>query len=182
LAGSERPDTAGNGSLMRLAPVAIRHWRDPAALRDVAARQSRVTHAAPEAVSACVAYAELLARAIAGQRLDSVLRAEGLQGAGAIGTILAGEWRGKPRDAIRSGGYVAESLEAALWSVARTGSFRQAVLTAANLGGDADTTAAITGQLAGAAYGLSAIPADWLGRLAWRDRLIDTASRLFEQS
>lgn len=116
---------------MRLAPVAIRHWRDPAALRDLAARQSRVTHAAPEAVSASVAYAEPLARAIAGQRLDRVLRAKGLQGAGAIGTIPAGAWRGKPRDAIRSGGYVAEGLDAALWSVARTGSFRQAALTAA---------------------------------------------------
>lgn len=66
VAGSTNPKSAGNGSLMRLAPVAIRHWQDRAMLRDVAARQSRTTHAAPEAVDACIAYAELLADAIAG--------------------------------------------------------------------------------------------------------------------
>jgi ADP-ribosyl-[dinitrogen reductase] hydrolase len=66
VAGSTDPSSAGNGSLMRLAPVAVRHWRDRPTLRDVAARQSRTTHAAPEAVDACVAYAELLADAIAG--------------------------------------------------------------------------------------------------------------------
>ncbi|WP_338468158.1 ADP-ribosylglycohydrolase family protein [Novosphingobium sp. ZN18A2] len=66
------------------------------------------------------------------------------------------------RDDIQSSGYVAHSLEAALWCVGRTGTFADAVLLAANLGDDADTTAAITGQLAGALYGLSGIPAHWL--------------------
>ncbi len=56
LAGSTDPYTAGNGSLMRLAPVAILHWRDREKLRQVAALQSRTTHGAPEAVSACVGY------------------------------------------------------------------------------------------------------------------------------
>jgi ADP-ribosyl-[dinitrogen reductase] hydrolase len=167
IAGSTDPKTAGNGSLMRLAPVAVRHWRDRARLRDVAARQSRTTHAAPEAVDACVAYAELLADAIAGARRSEVLRARGdLAGAngrlaGAIGPILAGSWRGKGRTAIRASGYVAHSLEAALWSVGASGDFRSSVLRAANLGEDADTTAAVTGQLAGALYGLSGIPEDW---------------------
>jgi ADP-ribosyl-[dinitrogen reductase] hydrolase len=73
-------------------------------------------------------------------------------------------------------------LEAALWAVARTATFEDAVLTAANLGGDADTTAAITGQLAGALYGESAIPQQWLERVAWRLKIKDLAFRLFVKS
>jgi len=93
--------------------------------------------------------------------------------------VLAGSWRRKPRDAIRSTGYVVDSLEAALWCVARTTRFRDAVLLAANLGDDADTVAAITGQLAGALYGAAAIPPSWLEVLAWRDRLAAAADALF---
>ncbi len=190
VAGSTDPQTAGNGSLMRLAPVAVRHWRDRAKLRDVAARQSRTTHAAPEAVDACVAWADLLADAIAGQRRSEVLRArEELSGvagpiplAGAIGPILAGSWRGKARADIRSSGYVVHSLEAALWSVGSTGSFRAAVLRAANLGEDADTTAAVAGQLAGALGGASAIPKSWRRKVAWKARITGMAEALVEAS
>lgn len=66
------------------------------------------------------------------------------------------------------------------WAVARTTDFRSAVLLAANLGEDADTTAAVAGQLAGALYGASAIPRAWLDALAWRERLEETAARLFD--
>jgi ADP-ribosyl-[dinitrogen reductase] hydrolase len=72
-------------------------------------------------------------------------------------------------DEIRGSGYVVLSLEAALWSFATTLSYRDAVLRAANLGEDADTTAAICGQLAGAFYGEPAIPAAWREKLAMRD-------------
>lgn len=175
IAGSTDPMSAGNGSLMRLAPVAIRYWQDHDKLCDVAARQSRVTHGAPEAVDACIAYAELLAEAIAGQSRHEVMRPRSKPYAGAIGPIMAGSWRGRARAEIRSSGYVAHSLEAALWCVGRTASFEQAILLAANLGGDADTVAAITGQLAGALYGAAGIPLHWLERLAWRDP-IETAA------
>jgi ADP-ribosyl-[dinitrogen reductase] hydrolase len=177
-AGSTDPMSAGNGSLMRLAPVAIRHFNDRAMLRDVAARQSRTTHAAPEAIDACVAYAEVLADAIAGARRSEVLRHHNAGYAGKIGPILQGSWRGKPRADIRASGYVAHALEASLWSVARTGDFRGAVLLAANLGDDADTTGAIAGQLAGALYGASGIPQTWRDKLAWCDRLTKAAEAL----
>jgi len=178
LAGSTDPMSAGNGSLMRLAPVAIRHWRSRALLADVAARQSRTTHAAPEAVAACVVYAEMLADAIAGMPRHMLLAATRSSQASAIDRIVQGSWRGRPRSDIRSSGYVVHSLEAALWCVGRTSSFAEAVLLAANLGDDADTVAAITGQLAGALYGASGIPARWLERLAWRDRLDSAAVAL----
>ncbi|WP_338466247.1 ADP-ribosylglycohydrolase family protein [Novosphingobium sp. ZN18A2] len=178
IAGLTDPMSAGNGSLMRLAPVALRYLWDADKRRDHAARQSRTTHGAPEAVDACVAFADVLADAIVGQTRSHVLRTRNGPYAGAIAPIMAGSWRGKARDAIRSSGYVAHSLEAALWCVARTGTFADAVLLAANLGDDADTTAAITGQLAGALHGLSGIPPHWLERLAWNDLLLSTANLL----
>lgn len=176
--GSTDPMSAGNGSLMRLAPVAIRFWNDRDSLRDVAGRQSRTTHAAPEAVDACIAFAEVLADAIEGRSKPEVLRARWDPYAGAIGAIVSGGWRGKQRAAIRSSGYVAHSLEAALWCVDRTAGYRDAVLAAANLGDDADTTAAITGQLAGALYGASGIPQHWAGRVAWGDAIRAKAAAL----
>lgn len=168
VAGSSNPLTAGNGSLMRLAPVAVYFWRSHSILRDAAERQSRTTHAAPAAVRACSLFGEMLADAIAGRSLDKVLAQESTR-----------SWVGQHRESIRGSGYVVESLEAALWSVASTGSFAEAILTAANLGEDADTTAAIAGQLAGAVYGFSAIPQHWLDRLAWKDRIVGIAQRLF---
>jgi ADP-ribosyl-[dinitrogen reductase] hydrolase len=179
VAGSADPLSAGNGALMRLAPVAVRYWNDRTRLLDVAVRQSATTHRAPEALSASIAYAELLADAIAGRPRSEVLAPRSGTYAGKIAAIMGGSWRGKPRDQIASSGYVAHSLEAALWSVGRTATFRDAVLTAANLGGDADTTAAIAGQLAGALYGIAGIPQEWLQRLAWRRTIEDLAQGLF---
>ena len=178
-AGVDDPQSAGNGSLMRLAPVALRFWNDRAALDRTAAEQSRTTHAAVEAVDACRAFAGMLADAIAGRPRDGVLQPKGrFEGAPGSAAIVAGSWRGKPRSAVDSSGYVVHTLEAAIWSVARTRNFRDAVLLAANLACDADTTAAVTGQLAGALYGQSGIPRDWVTRLAWRERLLAAAERL----
>ncbi|MGE4303220.1 MAG: ADP-ribosylglycohydrolase family protein [Novosphingobium sp.] len=178
VAGSTHPNSAGNGSLMRLAPVAIRHWNDAHARRDVAARQGATTHGAQEAIDACVYYADVLAAAIAGEPRSRVLSMTASGLSPDIEKIAHGSWRGRPRDRICSSGYVVHTLEAALWCVGRTGDFRSAVLAAANLGDDADTTAAVTGQLAGALYGASGIPAEWLGRLAWRDRISAIAEEL----
>lgn len=182
VAGSTDPMSAGNGSLMRLSPVALRYWSDREALRDVAARQSWTTHGAAEAVDACIAFANILADAIEGSPRSKVLRDRKGNWSATISDILGGSWRGKPRSTIQSSGYVAHSLEAALWCVGRTGSFAEAVLLAANLGGDADTVAAITGQLAGALYGHSGIPDEWRARLHGHDRIHATAASLIDRS
>ena len=71
-------------------------------------------------------------------------------------------------------------MEASLWGTTRTGNFHEAVLLAANLGEDADTTAAITGQLAGALYGASAIPDAWRRKVAWGPRIGGMAGALLE--
>ena len=181
VAGSTDPWSAGNGSLMRLAPVALRFRHDRPRLLAAAADQSRTTHGAEEAVDACRAFGELLADAIAGSPFSDVLAPRRFTGAAAITQVIAGSWRGRTRDTIRSSGYVVRTLEAAIWSVARTGDFRGAVLLAANLADDADTVAAVTGQLAGALYGLNAIPDHWRERVAWKDRLLAAARRLLSE-
>ena len=180
MAGSTHPWSAGNGSLMRLAPVALRFRTDRARLGRAAAQQSRTTHGAEEAVDACRAFADMLADAISGKPRPDVLAPKAFEGAPKISDILGGSWRQRARNEIRSSGYVVDTLEAAIWSVARTGNFRNAVLLAANLADDADTVAAVTGQLAGSIYGLSGIPTHWLDQISWKDRLLDTAQRLLE--
>ncbi|MFC4594602.1 ADP-ribosylglycohydrolase family protein [Sphingobium tyrosinilyticum] len=182
IAGSTDPSAAGNGSLMRLAPVAVRYWNDPTRLDEVAARQSRTTHSTIEAVDACRAYAQLLAEAIQGKPRRAMLGPRKFIGAPGVETIMGGSWRGKQRREIRASGYVLHSLEAALWCVGRTGSLEEAVLLAANLGEDADTTAAITGQLAGAIYGVDAIPTRWRERLAWGRKIEEAARALHRAS
>ena len=180
-AGSTDPKSAGNGSLMRLSPVVLRFLHDRPHLVSAAADQCRTTHAAKEAVDACRAFAEMLADAIAGAPRATLLSSRSFDGAPAIARVLAGSWRGRARHTVKSSGYVVDTLEAAIWSVARTADFRGAVLLAANLADDADTVAAVTGQLAGALYGLSGIPERWLDQVAWKDRLMDTAQRLLPE-
>ena len=167
---------------MRLAPVALRFWNDRPRLIAAAAEQSRTTHGASEAVDACRAFAELLADAIAGSPRAELLAPRRFEGAAAIARIKTGSYHGRPRNEISSSGYVVDTLEAALWSVARTGNFRNAVLLAANLADDADTVAAVTGQLAGALYGLSGMPGDWLERVFWKGRLLAAAQGLLPPS
>lgn len=179
IAGSTDPYSAGNGSLMRLAPVAIRGIRQsPEVVTRVARRQSMTTHAADACLDACEAFALVLRAAILGADFEDAL-AVPVNGFGpVIGQIMAGSWRGKTRDQISSSGFVAHSLEAAIWSIANTTSFDDAVLLAANLGDDADTTADIAGQLAGALYGASSIRQSWLDKLAWRDEIEALARKL----
>lgn len=71
----------------------------------------------------------------------------------------------RPVEAIKSDGYCEHTLEAAIWCFLNTGSYADCVLTAVNLGGDTDTTAAVAGAIAGVYYGFGAIPPKWVGRL-----------------
>jgi ADP-ribosyl-[dinitrogen reductase] hydrolase len=166
LDAADRAMNVGNGCLMRLAPVAIRYRGDWAAAREIAAAQARITHSAPDAVAATVLFAELLVAALDGG------------GTEALSTVAAGDYRSKARDRISSAPRAVDTLEAALWCVSRTESFEAAVIEAVNLGGDTDTIGAVTGQLAGALYGASAIPRRWTEAVRDAARLAELASRL----
>jgi len=168
---------AGNGSIMRLAPVALRWHTDPEAARRHARVQSRTTHGAPQAVEASALLADILVDAIKTGDKAYALRPRDVDIRG-LSRIAQGDWRTKQRADIKSSGYVVDTLEAALWSVYSSDSFAAAVILAANLGGDADTVGAVTGQIAGALWGLSGIPSAWLEKLAWRDRIEERARQL----
>jgi ADP-ribosyl-[dinitrogen reductase] hydrolase len=160
-------DAAGNGSIMRLAPVPMFYAADMAQAVQYAIESSRTTHAAQECLDACHLLAEILVRALSGQDKRAVLlntNATDLKSP-ALQAIASGSYLNKTGRHIRGSGYVVRSLEAALWCFWTTETFEQAILKAANLGDDADTTAAICGQVAGAFYGEVGIPARWVQRL-----------------
>ena len=161
--------SSGNGSLMRLAPVAMAFCDDPDAAGRFSADSSRTTHPAVECVEACGVYGRLIAAAVGGaSRTELYVLAADLaeqMTSPDLATILRGSYRVKERDEISSSGYVLHSLEAALWALARTDDFLEGALLAVNLGDDADTVGAIYGQLTGALYGRSGIPENWRNRL-----------------
>jgi ADP-ribosyl-[dinitrogen reductase] hydrolase len=181
-AGSTDPHSAGNGSIMRLAPVPMFYYPDLGGAVQYAAESSRTTHGAPECLDACRLLAGIIYRALSGTSKEDVLFEEtgSFQGERKIMAIARGEYRNKSLGEIRGTGYVVQSLEAALWCFYHTDTFEAAILKAANLGDDADTTAAVCGQVAGAYYGESGIPTKWLDRVAMRLEISALADRLFE--
>lgn len=180
VAGSTHPRSAGNGSIMRLAPVAIFFHRSAEDAATAARAQSVTTHGEPASVDAAAFLAELLVEAISGVGKDELLAPRAIDAVTEIREIAAGSWRRKSRSEIRSSGYVVHTLDAALWCVSRSANFEEAVLLAANLGEDADTVAAVTGQIAGAIWGASGIPRHWRNRLAWEERIVRIASELLQ--
>ena len=182
-AGSADPTSAGNGSIMRLAPIPMFFVPDVDAIEHYAADSSLTTHGAPECVDACRLFGRIIGRALLGQSKDEVLFADGptFTGTEKIAAIARGHYRSKTDGDIQGSGYVAASLEAALWCFLHTNSFEKAILIAANLGDDADTTAAVCGQIAGAYYGESGIPTRWIEKLALRSAIADLAGQLFER-
>lgn len=177
-AGSTDPGSAGNGSLMRLAPAPLAFAADPAEAVRLAGESSRTTHGAPECVDACRYFGGLIVGAVQGRSKDELLApgfapAEGLWDARRlapkVAAIAAGAFRTKPDSEVRGSGYVVHTLEAALWAFASTDTFRAGALKVVNLGEDADSTGAVYGQVAGAYYGVEGIPAEWRAKLAMRE-------------
>ena len=179
-AGSADARSAGNGCIMRLAPVVIYCHPDEDRAVEHAAESCVTTHGAAECLDAARHLARVLTRALDGQSKEEMLRPPASPRARepSIAAIEQGAYLHKTEHEIRGTGYVVDCLEAALWCFARTDTFEAAVLTAANLGDDADTTAAVCGQIAGAYYGEAGIPSRWLARLTWADRIRELAGRL----
>ncbi|MBP8168448.1 MAG: ADP-ribosylglycohydrolase family protein [Azonexus sp.] len=183
LAGSSAPSAAGNGCIMRLAPVPIRYHADSKLAVDMCGQQSRTTHGAEECIAASRLFGELLVRALNGASKTEILAApiHTTSLPAKLRGIANGDYCQKMRDEVKGSGYVVESLEASLWCFDQTDNFRDAVLLAANLGDDADTTAAIVGQIAGAFYGEAGIPAAWLQTLAMGEMIGDFAEGLLRR-
>lgn len=176
-------EAAANGSLMRLAPIPIRWNKDLGEAAEKAAESSRPTHPAERPVDACRVYAVMIAALIQGVSAEEVLDGKFWQLGPLeprVEAVVRGSWREKEPPEIRGSGYVVDALEAALWAVGGATGFRDAILRAANLGDDADTTAAIAGQLAGARWGYSAIPLEWRNKITDGERITAIAGRLYD--
>ena len=181
MAGATTPNSAGNGSIMRLAPIPMFYYAKTEQVEAYAVQSSKTTHGTEECLDACRLFSRQLLRALAGEDKPQVLFSgkASFNGEAKITAIANGDYCQKSATAIQGSGYVVNSLEAALWSFWTTSNFADAILKAANLGDDADTTAAICGQIAGAYYGYAAIPKTWINRLAKREMLEDIAGRLY---
>lgn len=183
-AGSPDPRSAGNGALMRLAPIPMYFMADARATWHFAGESTRTTHGAAQAIACSQFFAWMLREALMGAPREAILapRCPHTLADAPTAALAEGSWRDKSVDTIRGSGHCLAALEAAIWCFANTDSFESAVLAAANLGDDADTTAAICGQLAGAHYGVDAIPAHWLQRLAMREEIDAMAGALHAAS
>lgn len=180
--GDPDPHTAGNGSIMRLAPIPMFFYFDREQAIAMSGESSRTTHGASECIEACKLFGGILHAAFSGASREDCLFGHGVEGltCDSIRAIAAGEYRSKQLNEIFGSGYVVKSLEAALWCFLKSRSFEESIIRATNLGDDADTTAAVCGQIAGAHYGEEGIPAKWLKRLVMCNEIRDLANRLWQ--
>jgi ADP-ribosylglycohydrolase len=191
--GDESEEAGGNGSIMRLAPVPIRfmgHFPDQVERLAMCAEESSLpTHASPQCRSACRYLAVVLAGLMKGLDRGEVLSPdwEPLQRLREnaalhpeVDAVAGGSFRRLEPPEIKGSGYVVKSLEAAIWSFHNGKDFSESVLGAVNLGDDADTTGAVCGQLAGAYWGESGIPGEWIDGLARRDLIEDALAGLLD--
>lgn len=190
-AGGSSERNNGNGSLMRILPLVF--YYETLEFPDLIQRVhevSCITHGHPRAQMACGIYVSIATQLLIGCDRQSAYL-QGIEKVKEIyqtptysseiyhfNRVLSGKIANYPMDEIKSSGYVVHTLEAALWSWLNTSSYAEAVLTAVNLGDDTDTTAAVTGGLAGIEYGFDSIPSHWVDEIHRKDDIIDLANRL----
>lgn len=159
--GMKGERSCGNGSLMRIIPLAF----VPGVTNEQIAQVSAITHAHPLCMEGCVLYVRLAQELAAGVSVRDAI----------VNMPACGRYERLPRiadvplDDIRSFGFIVDTFEAALWALVYTDSYRDCVLTCANMGHDTDTVAAVAGGLAGIVYGYDAIPAEWIDGLRGKD-------------
>jgi len=202
--GGDTINDNGNGSLMRIAPIAFFvAGRSQAERFDIVRKLSSITHAHPISVLSCIIYVEYLLKLLQGENkfaafeamqkeiMDALMK-------GALNNYYRNEitdyfmplifpghkWHFVDKEDIKSGGFVADTLKASIWCFLTTGNYRDAVLEAVNLGEDTDTTAVVTGGLAGAYYGIgnNGIPPEWIEALAKHEIISDIAKGVFASS
>ncbi|MDF0552842.1 ADP-ribosylglycohydrolase family protein [Kamptonema sp. UHCC 0994] len=186
--GSIDPLSAGNGSIMRLAPVPLFYAKTPLEAIEKSKDSSRTTHGATTCLDACRYLGSLIVGAVNGVSKEELLSEryslipeywEQNPLGDEIDEIAAGSFKRREPPEIKGRSYVVKSLEAALWAFYRSNSFKEGCLLAVNLGDDADTTGAVYGQLAGAFYGEHGIPETWRSQLAYRDLIESFAEQIF---
>ncbi len=185
--GPTSPSTAGNGSVMRLAPVPLYYANRPEEAVTLSGESSRTTHGAPQSVDGCRYFGGLIVAAARGATKAEIL-GDRFTPAGSwedfapwhpeMEEVARGSFKRRDPPEITGAGYVVRTIEAALWAFYRSDSFAEGLLMVVNLGDDADTTGAVYGQLAGCHHGLAGIPEKWAERIAYRTEILELAERL----
>jgi ADP-ribosyl-[dinitrogen reductase] hydrolase len=196
LCGGISEQDNGNGSLMRILPLAIflKNEQDVAVIFEKVKQVSSITHAHFRSVFACFIYIIYAIELIKGEnKFEAYSKAKSIISdfiskidfnkteIQLFDRILKGSINELAEEEIYSSGYVLHSLEASFWCILTSESYQETVLKAVNLGEDTDTTAAISGGLAGIIYGIDSIPKDWLNVLV-RKNLIDDLCNKFSNS
>ena len=189
ICGRTERETAGNGSLMRLAPVPMYYGNDIELAVIKSGISSKTTHAAPQAIDACKYFALMLINAFEGiSKTELLADLSGHQAFSEqpldheISEVVRGSYKTKNPPEIISSGYVVKTLEAALWAFYHTETFEEGAIKAVNLGNDADTVGAVYGQIAGAYYGMDGIPQKWLEKVYMRLEIEKMAEELYQLS
>ena len=168
---------------MRLAPIPLFYGGDALETFAFAALSSKTTHGSQACVDACCYMATIINGAINGIVKEKLLSSdlmEGIELMPEVRMITDGSFKLKEPPDIQGTGYVIESLEAALWAFYTTETFEDGLVKAVNLGDDADTTGAVYGQIAGAYYGIDAIPERWLEKIVDLDGIEFIAEGLYD--
>jgi|GEM_PF-226239 len=184
--GSTSTKYAGNGCIMRLAPVPIFYHDDAEEAVLSGVDSARTTHASPQALQTTAYFAGLIWGALNGVSKGELLEPyytpmNDLSFTDLhedVATVIAGDYKSKTHDELTPSGYAPQSLEVALWAFYNSLSFEEGLLLAVNMGGDADTIGAIYGQLAGAYYGVGGIPKSWLQELDGLEYVDDVITKL----
>lgn len=183
-AGNTSNYSSGNGAIMRMAPIPM-FFKTTEEVLYFANRMSATTHGSPFCLESAEIFAHAIKMALNGYSKEYILedvyeRIEKSQSILGVATnVLKSGFHLKSIDEIKGSGFVLESLEASLWCFFNTANYKDAVLKATNLGDDTDTTAAITGQLAGAFYGIDDIPDKWVKQIYNYQEILDISDRLF---
>lgn len=162
----DHPGSAGNGSIMRCWPVALARWDNPVGLAADTIVQSKITHPHPDCIEACLFVNQMIGALLSGaslqeaysQALPSLSISSGFQ-------TMIQQSQTLSRDELENSGWVRHTLESAIWALFSFPTFEEGLINVVNLGNDADSAGAVYGALAGAAFGVNAIP------LAWRQTL-----------
>ncbi|WP_125559768.1 ADP-ribosylglycohydrolase family protein [Pseudoalteromonas rubra] len=159
--GSIDQFSSGNGSIMRLTPIPIYYFGDIDACIKYAGESSRTTHGSPLCIESCELFGYLIHKAFNANSKNEIFQAIPGNFCAELLPISEFSFNTLEYMELTGSGYVIESLISALWCFYHGENFKDAILLAANIGNDADTTAAICGQIAGAYYGYSEIPKEW---------------------
>ncbi|KAE8411992.1 ADP-ribosylation/Crystallin J1 [Aspergillus pseudocaelatus] len=178
---------SGNGSLMRIAPIGLALWSDPGEARRVAREQSRVTHPVLGCLEACEVYTLLVCGILSGkskEHICNIINEYKFTDSALTQRLCSyktvSDWQAKSAPEMRSSGWVVDTLEVALWGFFKYDCWAEGALAVANLGGDADTAAAVYGGLAGAFYGIESIPTEWVDGMQNKGFIAEVAGKLSE--